>query len=798
MNKYLKAMSDYTIASRYARYLPEKKRRTTWEEQVGIVKEMHLERYPQAKTDIEWAFDYVMKKRVLGSQRALQFGGDPIRKKHARIYNCTSSYADRPRFFQEAFWLLLCGCGVGFSIQKHHVEKLPEIVGRTSRKYHAIENENLDSITYVIPDTIEGWSDSLGVLLSSYFVENQPFPEYFGKKIKFVYSKIRKKGAPLASGVGKAPGPDGLKNALEKIENLLDSIIGNSDAPKKLKPINVYDIVMHSSDAVLSGGVRRSATLALFSADDDEMSKAKTGNWKIVNPQRARSNNSVLLIRDKTSFEDFRKLIENVKEHGEPGFVWSDNLELLINPCVEIGFTAYETFEDEETGFIKRHPNGEPIFGKSGWNFCNLCEINGRKIKSEEDFENAAKAAAIIGTLQAGYTNFDYLGEITENIVRREALLGVSITGMMDNHDVIFDKKLQKKMAKIVLDENERIADLIGINHAARVSCIKPSGSSSLVLGTSSGIHPHHAKRYFRRIQANKEEAPLQWFKKHNPLAVEESVWSENDTDEIVTFCVEVEQSARTKNQIDAIGMLEHVKSTQQNWVMNGMRKERCIAPWIRHNVSNTIHIKDDEWENVTKYIYDNRKYFAGISLMALHGDKDYQQAPNCKIYFENEILKEYGVGSMFASGLIVDGLHYFEDNLWNACDAALGTGIPIYIEELRNAILNNNDSEKYVGLNAHDSNEKLEEWLKKEIIQIEDKRDWIRRAKQFANRYFENDLKKMTYCLKDVNNLKLWHDLQREYKEVDYSKLYEDSDETKLEEAMACADGKCHLQLAI
>jgi len=549
---------------------------------------------------------------------------------------------------------------------------------------------------------------------------------------------------------------------------------------------------MHSSDAVLSGGVRRSATLALFSADDVEMATAKTGNWKVTNPQRARSNNSALLIRGETSFEDFNKLIENVKEHGEPGFVWSDNKELLINPCVEIGFVAYETFDDEETGFIKRHENGEPVFGRSGWNFCNLCEINGRKIKNEEDFTNAARAAAIIGTLQAGYTDFDYLGEVTENIVKREALLGVSITGMMDNHDVIFDGGLQKKMAKIVLTENERVANLISINPAARVSCIKPSGSSSLVLGTSSGIHPHHAKRYFRRIQANKEEAPLKWFKKHNPLAVEECVWSENNTDDIITFCVEVEQSARTKNQIDAISMLEHVKSTQQNWVMNGMRKERCIAPWIRHNVSNTIHIKDDEWESVTKYIYDNKKYFAGISLLSLHGDKDYQQAPNCRVYTENEILKEYGVGCMFASGLIVDGLHCFEDNLWNACDAVLGIGKPIYIEELRNAILNNNDPKQFEDLNAHDSDEKLEEYLEETVEQLENKRDWVRRAKQFSNRYFEGELKKMTYCLKDVNNLKLWHDLQREYIEVDYSKLHEETDETKLEENLACASGVC------
>lgn len=257
MNKNLKAMSDYTITSRYARFLPEQKRRATWKEQVKIVEDMHLKKYPEAEEDIKWGFDFVEKKRVLGSQRALQFGGDPIIKKNARIYNCTASYADRPRFFQEAFWLLLCGCGVGFSIQTHHVAKLPKIIRKVNPKYKIIDNGKVEEITYVVPDTIEGWSDSLGILLSSYFADGQPFPQYYGKKINFDFSLIREKGAPLTSGVGKAPGPEGLKNALIKVEHLLDSIVGNSDKPIRLKPINVYDIVMHASDAVLSGGVRR-------------------------------------------------------------------------------------------------------------------------------------------------------------------------------------------------------------------------------------------------------------------------------------------------------------------------------------------------------------------------------------------------------------------------------------------------------------------------------------------------------------------------------------------------------------
>lgn len=777
-------MSDYVFASRYARYLPEKKRRTTWAETVEIVKHMHLEKYPMAKEDIEWAFEQVLKKRVLGSQRALQYGGSPIMKKNARMYNCTVSYTDRTRFFQEAFWLLLCGCGVGFSVQKHHVAKLPKIKKRAQKKE-----------TFIIPDTIEGWADALGVLLSTYFVSNQPYPEYYGKKVEFDYSGIRPKGTPVSSGVGKAPGPDGLRQALINIENLLENVVAGSKKRVELRPIHAYDIIMHSSDAVLSGGVRRSATICLFSPEDEEMANAKVGDWFITNPQRGRSNNSALLIRDETTYEQFQKLMENVKQFGEPGFVWADNKELLVNPCVEIGMMAYETFTDKN-GKIKTNRKGEPVAGKSGWEFCNLCEINGGKIKTEKDFETAARAAAIIGTVQAGYTDFTYLGGVTKKIVEQEALLGVSITGMMDNPDLIFNPKLQKKMAKIILKENERMAQLIGVNPAARATCVKPAGTTSLILGTASGIHPHHAKRYFRRVQSNKDEPVLQYFKAHNPVAVEESVWSANRTDEIITFCVEVEKGAKTKTQIDAITLLEYVKSTQKNWVLEGMRKERCAADWLKHNVSNTIHVMDDEWEKVTKYIYKNRAYFAGISLLPIHGDKDYPQAPNCRVYMEEEILAHYGHGCMMASGLIVDGLHFFNNDLWAACSAALGIGEPLFTDGLRHMI--KADPKKYEkdGLAINTNEILLETWLLAKVPNIERRRDWVRRAKQFAARYFDHNLRKMTYCLKDVNNLKLWYDLQREYKPVDYSNLFEYTDDTKIHETIACAGGACEVHI--
>ena len=754
----IKALQEYTYISKYARYNKEAKRRETWNEACERVKAMHLEKYaariaafPDLKDDIDYAFEMVRQRRVLGSQRCLQFGGKPVLKKNARAYNCTVSYCDRVRFFQEAFWLLLCGCGVGFSVQKHHIAKLPEFHSSIKKQRIIGLRDNATVKRFLIPDSIEGWSDALGVLLASYFPHPE-FPGYEGCRVEFDYTLIRPAGSSISSGSGKAPGPEPLRKALELIRNLLEERI--KSGLTRLRPIDAYDIVMHASDAVLSGGVRRSATICIFSPDDQLMVTAKTGNWFTENPQRGRSNNSALLLREKTTKAEFKNLMKSVQEFGEPGFVWADSTESMFNPCVEINLYP----QDED--------------GVSGWAFCNLCEINGRKIKTREDWEKAARAGAILGSLQAGYTSFEYLGKVSEEIARREALLGVSITGMMDNPDVLFDPKLQREMAKLVIDVNEKVAPKLGINPTARATCIKPAGTTSCVLGTASGIHPHHAKRYFRRVQGNTMEAPLQFFKEFNDHAVEKSVWSANGTDEIVTFCIEVPDGAKVKNDLDTIKLLEYVKLTQQNWVTSGKVKDRCAAPWLTHNVSNTINVRPDEWDEVANFIYENRKFFGGISLLPISGDKDYPQAPMCAVFTPREIVATYGDGSIMASGLIVDGLKAFEENLWEACEAVMGLGKPItppgpqlYIED------------QLEGENLY-------------LLKV----DWIRRAKQFAERYFNNDLRQMTYCLKDVNNWKTWLDLQREYKEVDYSLMTEENDETSVTREWACAGGSCSL----
>ena len=458
------SLQDYVFTSKYGRYIPAKKRRETFDEAVDRVIEMHRQHFSAKGLEVEdllkIASDAMHNRLVLGSQRAMQFGGSPILKKNARIYNCTTSYCDRVEFFQESLWLLLCGCGVGFSVQRHHVAKLPSLT-----------RPNGSGATFVIPDTIEGWADSLGVLISSYCTSDASFPEYVGKVVAFDYTQIRPKGASISSGCGRAPGPAPLKRSIELIRELLDRCVADGSA--KLRSIDAYDIMMHASDAVLSGGVRRSACICLFSPDDTEMATAKTGNWFHENPQRARSNNSAILLRDDTTREQFSSLMKSVREFGEPGFVWTNDLEATFNPCVEIGL----------------YPQ---IDGKSGFAFCNLCEINMGKIDSEEAFTNAAYAAAVLGTLQADYTSFEYLGETSRRIAEREALLGVSMTGMMEHPSIAFDPELQRKMAKLILETNEKVAARINIKPCARATCVKPAGTTSCILGTSSGIHPHH------------------------------------------------------------------------------------------------------------------------------------------------------------------------------------------------------------------------------------------------------------------------------------------------------------------
>lgn len=731
-------MADAKLADSYTQEVLNAdgtSRRETMAEAVERVMAMHRDKYadrmtPELSALLVKAGAMYASRHVLGAQRALQFGGEPLRKHEAKMYNCASSYADRPAFFQEAMYLLLCGCGVGFSVQKRHIAKLPNIQKRSAKEVKLFQ----------VPDSIEGWADAFGVLLSSYFAERGTFPEYQGVQVHFDFSLIRPRGA-LISGGFKAPGPDGLRNALQKCEALIERALAEGETA--IRPIVAYDFVMHMSDAVLAGGVRRSATICLFDKDDDEMLKAKTGDWQRTNPQRGRSNNSVVLQKDELTREEWAYIMKSVRDFGEPGFIFVANKEFLFNPCVEIGMLPTCVVTKE-----------------SGFQFCNLVEVNGGLCNTPEAFYEACEAGAILGTIQAGYTNFKYLSDATRRITEREALIGVSITGWMNNPAVLFNEHVLKKGAEIVKATNRKVAKMLGIRPAARTTCAKPSGNASILLGTASGVHGEHAPRYMRNVQMTKDSEVAQLILRHNPKMVEDSVWSANKTDFVISFPVTSKEGSIYKRDLMGVRQLDFVKRAQQHWVENGTDVELCVDSRLRHNISNTISV--DDWDEVEQYIFDNRQWFAGISLLSAYGDKGYAQAPFTEVLTADEILTRYGTAGLFASGLIVEGLRAFDNNLWLACDTAMGFG------------------------------QKLSEADASDLL----KRDWVRRFNKFAENYFGGDSQTTSFCLKDCFNLHKWEGIQRAIKEIDFSaelgaKQFVDADTLG---SQGCAGGACEI----
>ena len=595
----LEEMANFVFASKYARYNEKAKRRETWEEAVARVEMMHLKKYAflskEDKALIKEAFDSVREKKVVPSMRSMQFGGVPIEAKNSRIFNCSVRHIDSPRAFSEIFFLALCGCGVGIGLQQQFLNRLPDLV--------SAEDKTGIVVSYVVEDTIEGWSDSVEALLNCYFKNTA----YSGRKIVFDFSRIRRKGAKIKTGGGKAPGYRPLKNALSKVKDLLDDLIEKSNLTR-LRSIDICDILCHCSDAVLSGGVRRSALSFIFDKNDELMMNAKTGDWFNKNPQRARGNNSVLLLRNSTTLEDFKNVVDKSREFGEPGFVFANDSRQLLNPCFEINFIP-ET-EDEVCGV----------------QFCNLTSINGALTDSKDKFLLHSRHASLIGTLQAGYLDFPYLSRAAKKVTEQEALLGVSITGLMDNPDILLDKSNQKEAAIAAVEENEIWAKKIGINPAARVTCVKPEGTSSIVLGAASGIHPHHARKYFRRIQCNKLDNIYNFFKIYNPELCEESVWSANKTDDVLTFPIVIPEGAMVKEDLTAIKHLDIIRETQENWVDYGTSKYNKKN--IKHSVSCTVLVEENEWNKVIDYLYNNRNFFTAVSLLPKSGDKIYKQAP--------------------------------------------------------------------------------------------------------------------------------------------------------------------------
>jgi len=727
-----KLLSDAKFYEGYARFVDEEKRFETWSEAVDRVMKMHIGFYADKMSTklmdaINDATKAYKQKLVLGAQRALQFGGDQLLKHQMKMYNCTSSYADRPAFFGEIFYILLCGAGAGFSVQKHHIEKLPKIAPRTKAPK-----------THLVEDSIEGWATALDVLMSSFFEDGGKYPDYKGRKVYFDLSQIRPKGAKISGGF-KAPGSEPLRRSLDRIEYILTGLTIH-EKTVALRPIHVYDIVMHAADAVLSGGVRRSATICLFSADDDEMAMAKTGDWWTTNPQRGRSNNSAVIVRNEITRDQFASLMNSIKQFGEPGFFFVDHKDITTNPCVEIGMWPQ-------------------IDGRSGWQGCNLTEINGGMCDDEETFYRACRAAAVLGTLQAGYTNFTFLSDTTKAIFDREALLGVSITGWMNNPKTLFDAAILEKGAEIVKQTNKEIAELIGINPAARTTCVKPSGNASVLLMTASGIHADHSPMYIRNIQLNKETEVAKLIKRINPNMVEESAWSAGKTDYVVSFPVVSKTGSIFKDELIGVKHLDLIKKAQEHWVNAGTNVDRCSHPGIRHNVSNTVIV--DNWDEIEEYVFANKEYFAGISFLPMTGDKDYFQAPNTQVLKASELTEKYGAGAIMAAGLVVEALKCF-DNLWIACMTAHGYGEDLSADNHTNTM----------------------------------KKDWVRRFNKFAQNYFDGDVKKTEYCFKDVYLLHKWEKIQQSIQDIKWDEELKEVRFVDVDTlgAAACVGGGCEL----
>lgn len=925
-------ISDYIFYSKYSRVKPDGKKET-WNEAVSRVMEMHYQFFDgKIKEENKDAFNKVFQEawvaynnqEILGSQRSLQYGGPQLLKNNFRSFNCSGSYCNRIEFFKELMELLLSGCGAGFSVQKVHTEQLPIVKGLES---------NLSKTHYTIEDSIEGWANSTGDLIESYY---KGYPD-----IEFDYSQIRPEGA-FVSGGFKAPGPEPLKICHNKLRKILSKAKG-----RKLRPFELHLISCIIADAVISGGIRRSAMISIFDIDDEEMLQCKTGDWFLTYPELCRCNNSAAIYED-TPKEKYDKIFEYIQQYGEPGIVFPADSEVVTNPCCFSGdtliavvgnrkpvtikelsdsgkiFLVYcKTKDSVKIANAKAFPTGrkelieivlsnessfrctrdhllkmkggeyvsaeqslnkvlsvfyntQPIVGKPkkdyssyckdvfvvevkelniveevydieveanehnfaiitkgqddymfsegvfvhncetnlfptytnpdgskeyGWSFCNLCEINGKKVKTEEDFYKACRTAAILGTFQAAYTeNLPLLSEATRKIMKRDALLGVGITGMADNPHILFNERIQMNGARIVKETNKEVAKIIGINEAARTTVIKPSGNSSQLLGSGSGIHAYHFRKYIRNIQANNNEQALKETLKVNSDIANPSFWNKkNET--VLSFPIELDDKAMVRTDFSTLDFLYRIYTTEKGWVMEGTNKEHpssILKPKYRHNVSCTVSVKDNEWKDVVDWIWEHRDGFFGLSFLSETGDLDYPQAPYTSYLDEKELAETYGQGAILSSGLIVDGLQVFGD-IWTACNAATGKAndLLIYTDEYLLSFVKKHikDGKLLVnidGLYVSDVNAISSHLQHK----VELRNDWVRRFKKFSKNYFNGDDKKCSCCLKHVNIFHQWQKIKNQ-KPVDWENVQWEREYKNVGEnvATACGGGACELR---
>ena len=769
MTESKRALSDYIYQSKYSLYREDLGRKEVWEESVERIYQMHLTHLgihaPAALQD-EWfmeqlheSIDYYKQKKFVGSQRNLQFGGEPVLKSSAKSYNCSYSHCDRLEVFRETEWLLLSGCGCGLSVEQAHVDKLPDLL--------PLEELLEESEVFRIPDSIEGWSDAIHRLLEFFFVPGTTRPV-------FDYTDIRPKGSKIA-GRFLAPGPDGLRIALDNIRKLLREAV--TAGQRRLSALQCTDIIAHLADSVLSGGVRRSALMILFSPEDEEMVNCKHGDWFSTNPQRARFNMSAALDRGQVAREVYERLFEAMRTSGDPGLYWRDEFGIGCNPCCEIGFRPVDQY------------------GNTGWQVCNLVSINGLCCTTEEEFYKICRCASTLATVQATYMDFAYLSPATRNIIESDPLIGVSIGGIMNNPQVLTNPNILSVGAMQVRQQNAKVARILGINPASRTTCVKPDGTVSLLLGMTSGIHGAYAKRYLRSVEANIEEPNLKAYEEANPKAVQPNIFKPT-TDKKIFFPIEESEETLLRSELAGLKLLEYVKLVQQSWVIPGMTDMN--SP-IKNNVSNTVDVPNDQWDVVRDWVWENQDYIAGVTFLSSYGDMDLPQAPMCRVATPEEILREYGVGSMFASGLVVEAIEVFGD-LWKACESAQGRGEQLFVSDQALAdYLHKNDLDEATITEEERKHilATLNAKLNDKVENLAAKRDIVRRIIKFAGNYCRGDVYKAVNLLKSVNNLHLFEVLKKTYKPVDWKlvdfsgKRYANADE---QASQSCVGGACEI----
>lgn len=650
MDHQRQALANFNFSQKYARYDAQNKRRETWNESIDRVMDMHRQHLTQLRgqtgveslsIELDQITNAYKNRLLLGSQRSLQFGGDAVLSKHARSYNCTSCYVDDPRRFAQSLYLLLCGAGVGYSVQDHHVAQLPQIRSKEVLLHLPYEH-------FIIEDTIEGWAEALDALIEAYMGNRSSLPD-------FDFSKIRPKGSPIRSCGGQAPGAYPLRIMLQQAEQLLSERAG-----QQLKPSDASDLMCIGADCVLAGGMRRAALLCMFSVDthDSEMLRYKSRDqWWNTHPYRARANISAVVLRNDSQAEaHFHKIFEHTRRYGEPATIWVDSTEIAYNPCVEIAMCptliTNPQGEQVDISMALLDPKRRSEWIEKGYRFetafqfCNLCEINvgAWHNLSRSQAAEVVKLATILGCIQASYTGTadDYLSNTaTRAILERESLLGVSLTGLASGPTWARERETLEFMASVAKETARNYWQKCGLKSMpARVCTVKPSGNAAVNLGCSSGVHFEHSRRFIRRVQAPKSSPIVQAYKHVNELAVEESVWSQHKTDECLAFAIQAPESALFREDHSAVEFLEWVKLVQEAWVTQGVLRPESVEG-LNHNVSNTCTVREDEWEAVAQKLLEGRSAYGGVSCLSANGDYDYPQPPFQAIYAPHEIADD-------------------------------------------------------------------------------------------------------------------------------------------------------------